>query len=55
MLLRIDSTYFCAGAILNNEVCVEAAPIIKYMVGWKFGKIMDYSNQKRWNVQVLPD
>ena len=33
-IARLDSGYFCAGLVLEDDVVVEAAPIIKYMLGW---------------------
>jgi hypothetical protein len=54
-LIRITSNYFCAGAELHplNLICVKSANIIKYMIGWKFGKIKSYCDKKKWKLEML--
>jgi hypothetical protein len=52
MLVRIDSGYFCAGVILTNNICTEAAPIVKYMIGWAKSRIVRYAQGKGWEIQI---
>ena len=38
-LLRVTTSYYCAGAIFESRFCVKAAPIIKWMVGLTYSDI----------------
>jgi hypothetical protein len=59
ILLRITARHFVAGAIfqiqLSRWICVRAAPILKYMVGWNSKKAKDYCLKKGWETEVLKD
>lgn len=48
MLLRIESNYFVAGCIVEGDVCIHAAPIIRYMIKWPREKIITYIRKKGW-------
>ena len=50
-LLRIESSYFVAGAIMRRSTCHSCAPIIKYMKGWSSKKIINYCIKKGWKYQ----
>jgi len=49
MLLRIETKYFCAGALFEKKdgkwECVQAAPIIKWMVGKPIAVIENYAKR----------
>jgi hypothetical protein len=50
-LLQITSTYFCAGAVLNEGKCTEAAPILrKHVMGRTFDQIQAVCAAKKWKV-----
>ena len=53
MLVQITSSYFCAGIILEDEVCIRAAPIVKYMKGWDKVKIRNYCKYKNWIAKII--
>lgn len=55
MLAQITSSYFCVGIILEEGVCTEAAPIVKYMINWNRDKIRDYCNKKEWRIKIVND
>lgn len=42
LLLQIDTGYACAGIVVEDGVCTEAAPIFAWMVGKSLEEI------KRW-------
>ena len=48
MLLRIVSSYFCAGIILEDKTVVKTAPILHYMLGWNETKVQSYCRKKGW-------
>jgi len=53
-LVRITSTYFCAGAVLSSGVAVRAAPILRYMIGWSDASIRRYCHNKGWQYVFGP-
>ena len=48
MLGRITAPHFVAGVVLEDDVVVRAAPIIKYMRGWNSARIKSYTRKKGW-------
>jgi len=48
MLIRIESPYFVVGVVTEMGVVKRAAPIVKYMIGWKIYKVIDYCKYKLW-------
>ncbi len=53
-MIRIDSGYFIAGVIFNNQgVVVRAAPIVKYMKGWSKDSVIAYATRKGWQWEVI--
>ena len=53
MLIRIKSSYFVAGVVLENAKVIQAAPIVNYMRGWSVENVIEYCRAKGWKVQVL--
>ena len=51
---RIEAPHFVAGGEVSKGVCVRAAPIIKYMVGWTGRQVRDYCRNKRWKIEIIP-
>jgi hypothetical protein len=49
-LITIDAPHFCAGIVLVDDVVVDAAPIVRYMVGWSRSKVEAYTKKKNWAV-----
>lgn len=54
-LAAIDAPHFFAGIVLQNDVVVEAADIVKYMRKgkWTRDKVRDYCKRKGWKVTVV--
>lgn len=58
MLIRINARFFVAGAVLENNRVVRAAPIIGYMEKdyWTLQQIKDYCKKRHWFFQIIsPD
>jgi hypothetical protein len=55
VLIRISSSYFVAGIILEDKVVVKCAPILRYMRGWSGSDVINYCNKKGWHIEVLRD
>lgn len=65
IVLAITAPYFTAGAVfriltiatangpLRLWECVEAAPIIKYMVGMNSTQVKNYCDRKRWKHESI--
>lgn len=51
-LLRVTAPHFVAGAIWRRDGpawrCVDAAPILRWMVGKGAGEVKDYIARKGW-------
>jgi hypothetical protein len=54
VLIRVVAPHFVAGAILRDDACVEAAPIIRYMAiyRWSYWRVLSYCAEKRWELEV---
>jgi hypothetical protein len=50
MLIRISAPHFVAGYDMTTG---NIAPIIKYMKGWSYDRILNYCNSKGWELQWL--
>jgi len=47
-VVAIDAPHFCAGLVLENDLVIRAAPILRYMVGWRRERVMAYARRKGW-------
>jgi hypothetical protein len=52
-LAVIDAPHFYAGIVLWGDKVVEAAPILKYMVGWDRDRVRAYCAKKQWKVSTV--
>lgn len=53
LLAQITAPHFCAGIGVDVEmktVC-DAAPILRYMVGWTANRVHDYCCDRGWKVE----
>ena len=48
-LYRIQAGHFVAGCIVSHNFVISAAPIVKYMIGWKEQAVKDYCLKKGWD------
>ena len=53
MILQITSNYFCAGCVLEDCICIRAAPIINYMKGKTIDFILNYCKKKNWKITKI--
>lgn len=47
-LVRVDAPHFCAGLVIVDGVCVEAAPILKWAIGKPAPKLSAYFTARGW-------
>lgn len=48
MLVRVEAPHFVAGLEVRNGKVAHAAPIIGYMLGWKWVNASQYLQRKGW-------
>jgi len=52
-LARIVAPTFAAGFEHRRNRVVYAAPIIRYMLGWKVTRVAAYCAKKKWRLELL--
>lgn len=56
-LIQISGRGFMAGLVFEKQgkqwVCVRAAPIVRYFLGWDAHKVKDYIDKKRWGYEKV--
>ena len=50
VLARIVAPHFVAGIVVHDGRVTEAAPIVRYMVGWSPRRVLAYVDRKGWSV-----
>lgn len=53
-LFRIEAPHFVAGFEANGAV-ERAAPIIRYMTGWRVSRVYQYCDQKGWFIERIKE
>lgn len=48
VLVRITGPWFVAGLVAEDGRVIEAAPILKYMMGWTGRQVRLYCEQRGW-------
>ena len=48
-VLAIDAPHFNAGLVLVGGKVIEAAPILRYMLGWELERVLAYCRRKGWS------
>lgn len=52
-LVRVKAPHFCAGLVFEGQLCVEAAPILGWARGKRWGYVRGYFERKGYEVLVL--
>jgi hypothetical protein len=47
-VIQVDTGYFCAGIVVENGICIDAAPILRWAIGKREQDIKSWSRIKRW-------
>lgn len=50
MWIQITTDYFVAGLKLKDDIVVEPAPILQYMLGWSRDKVIEYCMDQYWEI-----
>ena len=52
-LLRVIAPHFVAGAIWRGRECIQAAPILRWMIGKQPASVAIYMTRKGWKWEWL--
>lgn len=55
MLCTIEAPHFVCSFDMRDDVVTDAAPIIRYMIGWSRDRVRGYAAKKGWQVRVCGD
>jgi hypothetical protein len=53
MLYQITSGYYCAGFIIKNGKVINAAPIIRWMMGRHIDYVTQYCTYKKFKLEKI--
>lgn len=53
MLAQVTAPHFCAGIVMENDVCTDAAPILRWAVGKPRAELRQYFARKGWRVSIV--
>lgn len=53
VLLCIDAPHYCAGLVLTNGRCTEAAPILNWALGRSGDDLRQYFARKKFRVHEI--
>ena len=48
--LQVSAPHFVAGVVLVASRVTEAAPILRYMRGWSYQRVLEFAKRKGWLV-----
>lgn len=50
-LIQVTAPHFCAGIVIKDGRCVDAAPILKWAIGKDWGYLTSYFRRKGWRFE----
>jgi hypothetical protein len=53
ILAQIEAPHFVAGIVLQDDIVVETAPILRYMRKWDRKRVREYCQRNAWKVVVV--
>lgn len=53
MIVQVTCERFCAGAVIENDRVIEAAPIIAFTVGWHRARFLTYFRKRYYKVEPV--
>jgi hypothetical protein len=52
--VQITAPHMCAAVTAKNGKIVQAAPILRTMIGWDGRMLANYCKKRGWSWQVVP-
>jgi hypothetical protein len=46
--IQITADHLCAGLVIGGGHVRKAAPILKYMAGWRIERVEEYCRKRYW-------
>ncbi len=46
----ITAPHLGAGVVICRGQIIDAAPVVKYMIGWPLERMLDYVKEKGWEI-----
>jgi hypothetical protein len=53
MLVQVTTSYYCAGAIIENDRVVAAAPILQGYIGWQRVRLVKHIRARGGKIEVV--
>jgi hypothetical protein len=53
MLVQVSGPTFCAGLVLEDNRVVEAAPILRFTLGWHRHKLVTYFRRRGYRIKPV--
>ena len=53
ILYRVQCPYFTAGLVLRMGLVYDAAPILRYMLGWPLAQAEEYVRRRGWSIDIV--
>lgn len=55
MLVAVDAPHFYAGIVFENDIVIEAAPILKWTIGKHRDYLRKYFKSKKWKATIVKE
>ena len=55
MLLQITAPCYCAGVVIEDDVVIRAAPILRWSLGKSYQFLENYFQRKGFKVEVIDE
>jgi len=52
-LVRVTAPHFVAGVLMQDNICIAAAPILQWCVGKHAAWLSEYCSKKQWGAEWL--
>jgi hypothetical protein len=53
VLAQITTNRYCAGVVLENDRVIEAAPILRWLIGWHRYRLLKYFRERGDKVEAV--
>jgi hypothetical protein len=53
VLVQITTSYYCAGAIIEDDRVVAAAPILRGYVGWHRDRLLKHIHERGDKIEIV--
>ena len=54
ILVRVVAPHFVAGLVIENDRCIQTAPILSWAIGQMADDLRRYFEAKGWKASIIP-